>query len=711
MDSYAPCPCGSGKKVKFCCQAILPDMARIEHFQENNQPRMALQLIDKLLKSNPDHAWLVDQKAIALLQEERVEEARDALVGLLRKSPDHPLSNALLALAMTELEPVSSCKKVIHRAFLKSMTTEPRLCGLLAEKLTAYYYEEEQIVAARQHLAVTLRCQNEEDREQTLNAMIDLDSDRRVPYPLRGGHPLPQYEAPDDSSDQYRKAQRLYKHACFSEAADQLEQIAAKDSQSAELWHLLGLMRAFDGDEKRAAEALHRSAELQSDFDKAVHVETLAQLLEERLPEEMAALEQRHFKVESVSRLLTRIDNDDRMIRPKFGGEGYDSSEFGGIDIVILDRPLPPESELSELNWESVPRRLGALFVPNEVPDEPTVASVAVPPWSKLDQTMAIIQEVAGDLLTATEAPEETPSRSLLPKNQLPLINPLYLPPGMPSGLKNKLNRQYIEKCVDEFWMDGPQPALKGKCPREAMGDDSLKVPLAAAVRRLDAYLDQQNAMLDQEDLSARLQLPVPERITLQEEDDVNTLSINQMLRLDLSSLSPKTFRKLMQRTLVIQHGMLLHRVLSEFLNNRPDLIEENPEEAGRAYLKMAELHVMVGQMDESRAWLDKGLPHVKANSSFDTLLRWRMTELRIRSRDVDSPDVKELLLELWNEYASKVPQLRNSLQEFVQVLQIPAPWDSSVVIADVASGEGRPIWSSQSEAPAGGEKKLWLPD
>jgi predicted Zn-dependent protease len=125
MDSYALCPCGSGKKVKFCCQAILPEMSKIERLQQNNQPRMALQLIEKLLKDHSDNAWLNNQRAMALIGDERFEEARDSLVAFLRKNPDNPLSNGLLALAMTELEPIAQCKKVIHRAFLKSMAAEP----------------------------------------------------------------------------------------------------------------------------------------------------------------------------------------------------------------------------------------------------------------------------------------------------------------------------------------------------------------------------------------------------------------------------------------------------------------------------------------------------------------------------------------------------------------------------------------------------------
>ena len=47
IEPYSPCPCGSGRKLKFCCQAILSEMERVLEFQQNNQPRMALAALDE----------------------------------------------------------------------------------------------------------------------------------------------------------------------------------------------------------------------------------------------------------------------------------------------------------------------------------------------------------------------------------------------------------------------------------------------------------------------------------------------------------------------------------------------------------------------------------------------------------------------------------------------------------------------------------------
>ena len=49
-----------------------------------------------------------------------------------------------------------------------------------------------------------------------------------------------------------------------------LQQVADHDTGSPELWHTIGLMRAWDGDEAAAAVALHEAARHYADFDKAV---------------------------------------------------------------------------------------------------------------------------------------------------------------------------------------------------------------------------------------------------------------------------------------------------------------------------------------------------------------------------------------------------------------------------------------------------------
>jgi hypothetical protein len=713
MDSYALCPCGSGKKVKFCCQAILPEMAKIERLQENNQPRMALQLIEKLLKANADNAWLTNQRAMALIADGRPEEARDSLVAFLRKTPDQPLSNALLALAMTELEPVSQCKKVIHRAFLKSMTSEPRIVAILAGKLVDHFLAEGCDIAARQHMAVVLRLESERERQRALLAMLELDADTSIPYPLRGVQPLPAYTAPEALQPQVKKAQRLAGHACFSEAADLLDQVAQQDAGSSELWHTIGLMRAWDGDEARAAQALHQASVLATDFERGVELETISQLLFRRQRENTIAARVRTFEIDSLSRLLTRLDNEDRLCRITLMPEAVQGGVSAAYDI--LDRPVPTQAELEQATLDTIPRSIGQITLFDQTADgQAASAHVNALEGERQTESLRIFEAAAGELARpSAQDAEKTENSDVLgwySKADLELTDSTFFPPNTPSRVRNALRRQFVEKSAYETWQNIPLDSLEGKTPAEVAQNPEFRVRLAAALRVLDTYLDRRGIILESADLRARLGIPAPTPLELSSQQDFNTLSVAQLCRVDTKALPDEAFERLLQRAVVVKHSGLGHRLLSEFLNDRPEMVKAKPQEAEQAYITLADICSRSMRDEEAYQWLERGSEFSRAHGSpFETLLAWKMREVSLRARDVEDPKFREVLLETWNHYGSKLPAVRARLEEFVQTLGIEAPWNSAIMTPQ-QSGSGS-VWMADTQQTSTSEKKLWLPD
>ena len=87
VDVYDLCPCGSGKKLKFCCAGIIDEMTKINRLQANDQPRQALASIEKIEKSNPDNPWVGTVHAEILLSLGQVDEAQARLEHLLKQHP------------------------------------------------------------------------------------------------------------------------------------------------------------------------------------------------------------------------------------------------------------------------------------------------------------------------------------------------------------------------------------------------------------------------------------------------------------------------------------------------------------------------------------------------------------------------------------------------------------------------------------------------
>ncbi len=711
MDSYAPCPCGSGKKVKFCCQAILPEMAKIERLQENNQPHMAIQLIDKVLKDHPDNGWLVTQRAMALFNDEAFVEARDGLVPFLRKNPEHPLANALLALAVVQSDSIEKSKKVIHRAFLKSMAEEQQLVAILAGKLVSHFLEAGHDMAARQHMAIVLRLGSEEDRQRTLMAMLELDADTSVPYPLRGGHPLPTYEAPESQESQQKKAQRLYIHGCFSEAADLLGKIAEEDPASPQLWHTIGLMRAWDGDEENAAIALHKAAGLYEDYDQAVDLETLAQLLDRRHKDNSVASRMVNYETESLSQLLTRLDNEDQLCRvPVIEEQSGISASYD-----ILDRNLPTERELEELTLETAPRSIGRLMLVDQIDAAtPATAHVTAIEGARLDKSVKLFEAAAGELAVPSEDDEDNDESNIISwyaVDDLALTESAFFPPKTPSAIRQKLRKEFIENCIHDTWMKTPQKALDGKTPQEVCQDDDSKVALAAAIRVFDSFLDRREVILDQEKLRDELNVPHPTPIPAAEDLDLNTLTVTQLQDISFEGMSDELFDLVMQRALVIKHCGFGYRTLTEFLENRPELVRENEQETQQAFANLADICSRSLREDEALRWIQLGFEQTKASDGpFEALLMWKMRELQFRSHNLDDPELKQVLLELWNYYGAKLPAVRERLEQFVQSLEVDPPWENAIITPQTA-GDGGATWSAETPESASGEKKLWLPD
>ena len=86
-DLYARCPCGSGKKIKFCCKDIITDIERIERMLQGDQRTSAVERINKLLEKHPDRPALLALRGQGLIELEQLGEAVGTLERLLEIEP------------------------------------------------------------------------------------------------------------------------------------------------------------------------------------------------------------------------------------------------------------------------------------------------------------------------------------------------------------------------------------------------------------------------------------------------------------------------------------------------------------------------------------------------------------------------------------------------------------------------------------------------
>ena len=156
LDLYDPCPCGSGRKLKFCCRELSDDMERVLKFQENNQPRMALNALDELGRKHPENTWVRTTRGGLLFDGGDLEGAHRELAAVVAEDPEHGFALALVAMIRLSEVGYGEAREDIERALRRCVLVRPDMAGNLALGIAAWMRMEGELMASRQHLVLSL---------------------------------------------------------------------------------------------------------------------------------------------------------------------------------------------------------------------------------------------------------------------------------------------------------------------------------------------------------------------------------------------------------------------------------------------------------------------------------------------------------------------------------------------------------------------------
>ena len=152
VDPYAPCPCGSGKKLKFCCADLAADIEKIDKLAASDQPHAALRHVEKLLAKEPDRASLLDIRAMLELALHEFDAAEKTLQHFLATHPENASAHAQAALLAAALgEPSKAVARLQDALELTDEAVAARVFEAIGGIGHALLLEG-QFVAARAHL-------------------------------------------------------------------------------------------------------------------------------------------------------------------------------------------------------------------------------------------------------------------------------------------------------------------------------------------------------------------------------------------------------------------------------------------------------------------------------------------------------------------------------------------------------------------------------
>src|SRR5262249_1017984 len=98
LDAYSSCPCGSGKKFKWCCQPIHKDIDRAFQQEAEEQHDSALRIMDEVTAAHPTNPEAWGRKAQLLYENDRAEDAEAALEKAFAINPNYPFGLLLRGL-------------------------------------------------------------------------------------------------------------------------------------------------------------------------------------------------------------------------------------------------------------------------------------------------------------------------------------------------------------------------------------------------------------------------------------------------------------------------------------------------------------------------------------------------------------------------------------------------------------------------------------
>ena len=248
IDVYKLCPCGSGKKLKFCCQAIVTDMVKVAELQQSHQYQAALTLLDAVDKKvQPrdtwSRAWVRTTKAFLLFSLGQVEEPRAMVEEVLDELPEHPLALAVNGVLALAADGYPAAMRPVYRAFQKSAADQPHLTSHLAMALAQLMMAKGYFLATRQYLNLAVRF--DPQNEDAVEAFLEFVRDPRFPWPLRDGYGLAPLAGGDHLKPQFEQAVKLAFLGCFSDAAKAFGGVARQDPKQPGLWWNIALCHAW----------------------------------------------------------------------------------------------------------------------------------------------------------------------------------------------------------------------------------------------------------------------------------------------------------------------------------------------------------------------------------------------------------------------------------------------------------------------------------
>ena len=269
LDPYVSCPCGSGKKFKWCCGPYYATVEKAFEQDRTGQHEAALHTIQELTHTHADQPAVWGYYAQFLYNLGKPEEAEKAIDEALKRNPNFGMAHFLRG-QFRENEGELIGALLLYRKAADSYDPEAQ-DALTHVHLKVYQFESmlNRPLAAR---AALERAVHFMPADPELRAQLDGEFGDESPLPLaaRKKYTFRPTAKPVDASLATGK---------LADARKAFEQLTALTPDDPAAWFNLGVVLAWLGEQPKAVEALNKSIELETDDHRAEEAGALAEVL------------------------------------------------------------------------------------------------------------------------------------------------------------------------------------------------------------------------------------------------------------------------------------------------------------------------------------------------------------------------------------------------------------------------------------------------
>lgn len=709
FDRYMPCPGGTGKKIKFCCNDLFGELEAIHKMLEGDQRLACLEHVNHTLKKFPDRACLLSVKAL-LQQELEQDDALEETLDLFEsKHPGNPLALAERAIFLAETEGGAAGVSPLHRA-LEAVDTE--LPGRVYEALFTVGQEllaDGDFMAARAHLMLHASIGGGDDT-RSMQLLMRLMSSGEVPLLLKDDYGYSEAPADADFKPQFDEALTNAKQGKWRVAVSQFDKLREQAADAPAVWRNLAILLSRLARNAKAVAAWKKYATLVASEDDAVEALALSQLLRRDAEGDTVELVKATLTVTDVESLSAQLVADRRTIKiPVDPSSLVDEDQPPPVACYyLLDRPMPETGE--GIARSDIPRVLGQCYLYGRETDREARLEFIVAKNDRFDTANQALRELCGSALGDQVDEKKVTEISAM---QNALTWNWRLPPDTDPEHAQKLVVEQREEMILETWPSLPNPSLDGKRPVDVCSDAKFRIPLLAAILNLELAM-QAEADFDFNRLRRKLGLPEAGKIDPWNED-VSNLSIVRLGRLDTLKLTDEDLVGAYRRAASCGAQRALRNMAEEVVGRKSldDVVDK-----AQALSILANFE---GSSDRAIDLLHQAQQCAKATGRSPA--QWLLAELELRIQRAEPQEFQRLLARIRGRHIREPgvgATLVNVLTRYGiigpdgQPTQAPPPvgQEPAVIGADSESSGGSEIWTPDSvAAPTGKKSPIWTPD